>query len=455
MFKRNNLKYLGLAIATIFCFHWILTIVNPKSSFSRPWGVTELDTTQDDTYIQDQKTINDPNKTKPTQTGKAKAAFVNNIPKYNNNKQIIFSSTFNNNDDLLVTNINECPKLNSRNNNNLPTSVHDLRPDDIKLILALGDSITTAFGADAKCKDDGGDNNYLEELYEYRGVSYAMGGDDGAISLANFYKHYSPELRGASVGNHIVEICYGILCPPKQYHPELDNLNAALTGAMVKNLDYEIDYLLSQYEKESEEFKNSFKFLNLFIGSNDICLICSHSIPWITEKKFERYLMNAIEKIRLNIPNVIINIMDEFNVSQIYNLTKGQTEYCTKLAALPNFECECAFIEGPIGVHNRRQMDELSRKYNEAIKRIVQYYSEQPSNTFAVINHHFEYILTSFPIDSLSCVDCFHPSTKLHQLVAKTLWNSLPFSSLGPKLVNWESDKKIRCWNEQDRIRIR
>ncbi|RHZ86048.1 hypothetical protein Glove_55g16 [Diversispora epigaea] len=76
MFKRNNLKYLGLAIATIFCFHWILTIVNPKSSFSRPWGVTELDTTQDDTYIQDQKTINDPNKTKPTQTGKAKAAFV-------------------------------------------------------------------------------------------------------------------------------------------------------------------------------------------------------------------------------------------------------------------------------------------------------------------------------------------------------------------------------------------
>ncbi|CAG8569123.1 1584_t:CDS:10 [Diversispora eburnea] len=312
------------------------------------------------------------------------------------------------------------------------SNVHDLRPDDIKLILALGDSITTAFGAGAKCKNNGGDNNHLEELYEYRGVSYAMGGDDGTISLANFYKHYSPELRGASIGNHIIEFCYGILCPPKQYHPELDNLNAALSGAMVKNLDYEIDYLLSQYEKESEEFKRS----------NDICLICSHSIPWITEKKFERYLMNAIEKIRLNIPNVIINIMDEFNVSQIYDLTKGQTKYCTKL--------------GPIGVHNRQEMDKLGRKYNEAIKRIVHYYSEQPSNTFAVINHHFEYNLTSFPIDSLSCVDCFHPSTKLHQFVAKTLWNSLPFSSSpDPKLVNWELDKKIRCWNEQDRIRTR
>lgn len=74
-----------------------------------------------------------------------------------------------------------------------------------------------------------------------------------------------------------------------------------------------------------------------------MCAVCVHSA---TEKGFEKYLMDAIERIRLNIPNVIVNILDQFNVSRIYGLTKGQTAYCTKLGILPNFECECAFLEG-------------------------------------------------------------------------------------------------------------
>eukprot|EP00066_Takifugu_rubripes_P028606 XP_011617872.1 PREDICTED: phospholipase B1, membrane-associated [Takifugu rubripes] len=46
----------------------------------------------------------------------------------------------------------------------VPTSVHRLRPADIKVIAALGDSITTGFGAKAK--------NLLQLRTEYKGVSW-------------------------------------------------------------------------------------------------------------------------------------------------------------------------------------------------------------------------------------------------------------------------------------------
>jgi hypothetical protein len=43
-----------------------------------------------------------------------------------------------------------CPIDNSTdNNNNIPTSVHTLRPSDIKCIAAIGDSFTTGLGAHA------------------------------------------------------------------------------------------------------------------------------------------------------------------------------------------------------------------------------------------------------------------------------------------------------------------
>ncbi|CAG8758515.1 34351_t:CDS:1, partial [Racocetra persica] len=76
---------------------------------------------------------------------------------------------------IFVNDITLCPSLTPRTSP--PANVHDLRPDDIKVIMALGDSITAGFQADAICD---GNNNTANKLYEFRGVSYAMGGDTGA-----------------------------------------------------------------------------------------------------------------------------------------------------------------------------------------------------------------------------------------------------------------------------------
>ena len=54
----------------------------------------------------------------------------------------------------------------------------------------------------------------LGDLREYRGNSYCMGGNTDAVSLANFIKHYNPNVYGASILSHLVSICHGPLCIP-------------------------------------------------------------------------------------------------------------------------------------------------------------------------------------------------------------------------------------------------
>ncbi len=47
-----------------------------------------------------------------------------------------------------------------------------------------------------------------------------------------------------------MQLCYDILCPPFQYHPELDVLNAAQSGAMIPNL---VTHEWSYMEKQLRE----------------------------------------------------------------------------------------------------------------------------------------------------------------------------------------------------------
>lgn len=75
-----------------------------------------------------------------------------------------------------------------------------------------------------------------EPLDEYRGANFAVGGDPDVVSIPNILRKFSPKLVGDSKGTHIIEVCYGILCP-SNYIPKLDQLNAAQSGAQALNVD--------------------------------------------------------------------------------------------------------------------------------------------------------------------------------------------------------------------------
>jgi phospholipase B1 len=106
-----------------------------------------------------------------------------------------------------VTDIKDCPVLTPRNDG--PQSVHDLRMDDIKVVGALGDSITAGFGIMGFDTTIDPIIAALNSYNEYRGLSYSIGGDEDAFTIPNYVKHYQSNVTGYSVGKHIVEYCNG------------------------------------------------------------------------------------------------------------------------------------------------------------------------------------------------------------------------------------------------------
>ena len=85
------------------------------------------------------------------------------------------------------------------NDTNVPTSVHTLRPSDIKCVGAMGDSLTAALGAHAITP--------IGLLFENRGVSWSVGGDHKykqLISLPNALREYKTDVQGFSTAVSVI-----------------------------------------------------------------------------------------------------------------------------------------------------------------------------------------------------------------------------------------------------------
>ncbi|KAI8914876.1 hypothetical protein DFJ77DRAFT_431143 [Powellomyces hirtus] len=348
--------------------------------------------------------------------------------------------------------IEACPNLPPRAK---PTSVHDLRIDDVRVIAALGDSITAAFGANGVQR---GDPPSMRNTMEDRGISFSMGGDDGAFTLANFIQRFEPRVRGASIGSHRAEICYGVLCPPMQYHKN-DRLNAAQSGAMIPNLIAELEHLIRAMKSDSDiNWASDFKLLTIFIGNNDACLGCApgSGSTYLSPAAYEATMRSLLERIQTAIPRVVVNIMMGFNVSQVYDLTV-EDPYCQGLRRAGTvFECVCAFLPGPMGEANRQRMDVLTQQYNARLQSLARFYNTHPRpDSFAVI---VDPLLSNVRVKEwnlkfLSNSDCFHPAAEAHALMAKGVWWNLfrPPTRKRTKLV---PDEGIPVWcpGRADRI---
>lgn len=68
------------------------------------------------------------------------------------------------------------------------------------------------FVMDGVNHDDGTGVFNTSTVMEYRGKSYAMGGDEGAVTFANFVKNYNSDLKGSSSLSHYASLCRGPLC---------------------------------------------------------------------------------------------------------------------------------------------------------------------------------------------------------------------------------------------------
>ncbi|KAF7727757.1 hypothetical protein EC973_007216 [Apophysomyces ossiformis] len=362
-----------------------------------------------------------------------------------------------------VTSIGNCPQLSPRKQP--AADVTDLRIDDIKVVSAMGDSIMAGFAMMGVNAEGTGMWN-ISAFTEYRGKAYAMGGDEGAVTVAQFIKNYSPNLQGESLGHHILEYCQDTLCFPYQYRPNEDVLDGAQTGAMAKNLDHELDYLIPRMKEIKEiDFDNDWKLFTIQIGSkvkgyeetkgrlNTIGLgNCSDHKGDVTVEKYSGYVEAAIQRIQKEIPRTLVNLLGTFRVSQVFPLSAAHPEYCREkdnnTATIRNAkECDC-HLAGEYAT-----MDELSKGYNTQLQAIAEKYKPTKGGTFGVIYQPMNIDIAAFPIDMLSNMDCFHPSLKAHEWIAKVVWNNLFIpSSYKPQVFNYSPDQTIYCPTGSDRV---
>jgi len=304
--------------------------------------------------------------------------------------------------------ISSCPTLPQMNS----TNVNQLYPSSVKVIMALGDSITAAFGIYGWSKPE-------EILNEFRGQSGVIGADSDAISLSTFLSHYSPSLIGGSLGQHLAEL------PGFPYEPAKDQLNGAQSGAVSGNLVDQIDYLYREMDRMNIDIVNDWKVMTILIGANDACHNCDRRTGErqpvsSAAQEFEQSYSAAIEKIYQTIPRVFVNVLPMFNVSQLYNLVDNVT-YCRDVH-LAIGECDCAFAENET---LRTYLDDLVQAFDDKIEQIVATYRAKNDPEFGIMIQPFARNLLIPNKRYISDLDCFHPTIYGHQMIAIQTWNSL------------------------------
>ncbi|KAG1546813.1 hypothetical protein G6F49_010388 [Rhizopus delemar] len=323
-----------------------------------------------------------------------------------------------------VTSISECPKLAARTST--AKDVTDLRIDDIQIIAALGDSAMAGFammGINSEKKTGMVDTKYVRE---FRGSSYVIGGDTDAITLANFIKYYNPNVYGASTSSHLATLCYGPFCIPPMslYNPTIDKLNAAQSGGMAMNLNYELDYLIPRMKAHFLFSKGNFtawKMITIQIGSNDQCTSCSNfAAEYATPEAYGKYVEAAVERIRKEIPNTVVNLLSNYRVLDIYYRTVNETDYC-KASSFIKKKTKCSCFATP---ETLESLNHTYNAYNEKLEAIAAKYPGTPGGTFAVI---------------------YNPTS--------AYWNQMFLKkSSKPSVMAFDPNLKIRCPTEDDRL---
>jgi len=295
-----------------------------------------------------------------------------------------------------------------------PTTISELHPSHVSLVIAFGDSLTAAFSA-------------RSNLYEARDLSYASGtGSEDQLTLPWLLTQYSPKVEGQStkavLPNNVLHL------PDGDYHPKTDGMNfAESSGAAHRgSVDQQWGYFLDK-QQEYENFDSRWKVLTYFMYANDIMGICDgpaeeHGDYRTWEAKTEDFLQNVTS----TMTNVYVNLLSMLDLSHIHRIQQSKTG-CT-------FEHEHILEEGGCidrGTDDQlAQLDENVHFVNKRMRKFAadwQAKLQQMGRTdIAVVAQPFlEGVGPQLDWQFLSKLDCFHPSAVAHEDLAIGLWNSM------------------------------
>lgn len=287
-----------------------------------------------------------------------------------------------------------------------PTSVHRLRPSDINIIAAFGDSITAGNGLGA--------DTAPQVILENRGESFSIGGDKtldhGIVTLTNILRKFNPDILGFSS------------CPGNRDNLKRSGLNVAEPGAVNYDIPDQARLLIDRIKADPlMDFFGHWKVVTLLIGGNDLCYSCDN---WdlYSPQAYGSKIREAIDMLYNELPRVYVNLQVMFDVSPLGNFS--QSGICDSLQA--RF-CDCALNET-----SREDLRGTQLGYYEELKNLANDEKYTYREDFAVVlqPHLRDFVMPTDPetgdyIPGFLAPDCFHPSRLGHQFFAFALWDMM------------------------------
>ncbi|XP_071485810.1 phospholipase B1, membrane-associated-like [Diadema antillarum] len=307
----------------------------------------------------------------------------------------------------------------------IPTSVHLLRPGDIKVVAAMGDSLTAGYAAKA--------STFQLVYWEYPGVSASIGGNknlEEVITLPNIFRKYNSDIYGFSTGRSRVYT-----------HPSNKKFNVAKSGAVARDVQKQARELITMMKADnSVNFEKDWKFITLFIGGNDLCSGCISSYE-NTAEEFVQDVESAIQTIHDEVPRTFLNVLTVPLVSTLSELRGPYT--CNIMTGL---SCSC-ILGGP---EAEKLLYLKTKEYQDLLRTTIQSGKYDDKEDFAAVYQpFFENSVPPLSPDgsvdrSYFAPDCFHFSQKGHSAQAIVNWNSL-FQPVGSKSPAYSPGETLDC----------
>lgn len=315
----------------------------------------------------------------------------------------------------------------------IPTSVHKLRPGDIKVVAAMGDSLTAGFGMLAKTP--------VGLLTEYRGRSWSIGGDetlDTVVTLPNLFRKYNPNLMGFATGEGRIN---SVSNPGA-------HLDVAVSGAKAEIMQAQATKIIDRVKNlpPPANFESDWKLVTLFIGANDLCAF-NKDKSYYSAQNYYKYLKGALETLK-TMPRTFVNLVEVLEATMVRELGP-RNPICNTFHKL-----ECPdFMEGNlVNIEEGRQ---ARIRYQKMVDTLAGEYENEEN--FTVVHQPF-FKDTTPPkhakglwkgkVDlSYFAPDCFHFSAKADAAAAEGLWNNI-FEAEHEKRTSWKVGEPLVCPTE-------
>ncbi|KAF1751626.1 hypothetical protein GCK72_018180 [Caenorhabditis remanei] len=286
-----------------------------------------------------------------------------------------------------------------------PDDVNSVKPHHIRVIGAMGDSLTIGSRA----------QNVFDELQsQYPGNAYFTGMDaevDGHLTIYNIFRVIAEEtgnkLFGGSTG-----VGYG------------DNagLDVAIGGMKSDNILNQATRLVQKIRENKEiDIEKDWKLVSLWIGTNDVGNLGYRTEEPIPVDEYKANIEKGLSYLKENLPRTIVTVIAMFPPQLLQ-----EAQSILKTGKRPDSE------------ERQRKRDVLSDGYRNASYE-MQNEGKFNDKNFTVVVQPFATEYTDAYVDqqgnhnsAFYALDLFHLSKLGHAIIAKQYWQNL-FEPVGSK----------------------